>query len=90
MFLAQSKQGIQKEVLCSSLNEAGTKLTQPAFVKARVSQLQPQKILPINATAHSLSSLPVGQLLHELEHRNQSQSPRGLNGSAIVRKERGE
>lgn len=62
--------------------------TQYAGVKTRISQLQSQQLFPVDATAHGIRRLPVGEVFHELQHGNQSQAPRSLNCSASMRKER--
>ncbi|SRR6266567_1640511 len=88
-FLTESQHCIEEKVFCSPLHQTRTEFTQYAGVKTGISQLQSQQIFPVDATSHGIRSLPVGEVFHELQHGNQSQAPRSLNCSAIMRKERG-
>src|SRR5215213_3044665 len=56
-------------------NKAGAELRQHAEVEARVRQLEPQRIFPVNPPAHRIGGLPVTEMLQELKHRNQRQTP---------------
>ena len=51
-------------------------------MKARVGQLEPERVLPVDAGAHGVGSLPITEVLQELEHRHKRQSPRGQAGLA--------
>jgi len=46
------------------------------MVEARVGQLQAEQVLPVDAGAHRLGRLAVGQVLAELEQGDQRQAPR--------------
>ncbi len=45
------------------------------MVKARIGQFQAEGVLPIQAAAYGISGLPIRQVLHKLEDRNQCQAP---------------
>jgi hypothetical protein len=44
-------------------------------VEARVGQLQPKQVLPVDPRPHCLGGLPVGQALTELQDGHQRQAP---------------
>ncbi len=71
---------VQQEVLRPLSDEAGAELRKHAEVKARVGQLEAERILPVIARAHGIGSLPVARVLQELEHRDQRQPPRRKAG----------
>jgi hypothetical protein len=56
-------------------------------IKARVRQFQAERIFPSQPIAHGVSSLPIRQVFHELEHRHQRQAPGGKSGLAMRRKQ---
>ena len=45
------------------------------MVEAGVGQLEPEQVLPVDAGAHRLRGLPVGQVLAELQEGDQRQAP---------------
>jgi hypothetical protein len=56
-------------------NKAGAELGQHAEMEARIGQLKPQRILPVNPAAHRIGGLPVTEVLQKLKHCDQSQTP---------------
>jgi PAS domain-containing protein len=59
-------------------------------MEARVGQLEPQRILPVNPAAHRIGGLPVTEVLQKLKHRDQRQTPwrkAGLTAGGIQRAE---
>jgi hypothetical protein len=76
-LLEQRQHGLQQQVFHLALNEAGAELAQDRGIKARIGQLEGEGIFPIDASAHSVGGLAVGQAFCELHHQHQRQ-PCGL------------
>src|SRR5262249_9090718 len=72
---------------CGESHQAGPKLTQNRVIEARISQFQAEGIFPIQATAHRISCLPVGEILHKLENRHQSKAPGGVSWLSAIGKQ---
>lgn len=61
-------------------DQAGAELTEDRGIKASITQLQSQGVLPIDATAHRLGGLSIRESLQKLEDRHQRQPPGSLGG----------
>jgi hypothetical protein len=59
-------------------------------VEPRVGQLEPERVLPVDAGPHGVGRLTVAELLEELEHRHQGQPPRREAGLALAGVQRAE
>jgi len=70
------KHPVQQKVLRPVSNKARAELRQHTETKARIGQLEPKRVLPVNAGAHGIGSLPVAQVLQELKHHDPRQAPR--------------
>jgi len=57
------------------------------MVKARIGQLQAERIFPSQSITYCVSSLAVCQAFHKLEHRNQRQAPWGESWLTMGRKQ---
>jgi hypothetical protein len=57
---ADLEQSREQELFGTAHNQAGTKLTQDRVVKPGIGELQIQRVLPINPTAHRIGGLPIG------------------------------
>lgn len=74
--LAESlEQHVQQEPLGIALDQPTAKLTQHGVVEPSVFQLEPEGVLPIDPCANRFGRLAIGQVLSELEDRNQRKSP---------------
>jgi hypothetical protein len=51
-------------------------------VEAGVGQLEPERVLPVDAGTHGVGGLPIAQVLEELENGDQGQPPRREAGLA--------
>jgi hypothetical protein len=51
-------------------------LGERAEVEPRISQFEPQRVLPVDPRTDSVGGLPITEVLEELEDRDQSQPPR--------------
>src|SRR4051794_33732088 len=75
MSLEALEHGIQQQMLRPSGDQTGTELGQHAEVEARIGQFEAERVFPVNAAAHGISSLPVTEVFQELKRRDQSQPP---------------
>ena len=66
---------LEQVLIVFSGKQARSELTENGKVKARILKLQAQGVLQVDPTAHRLGRLPVGQVLEELKHGDQSQAP---------------
>src|SRR5215218_1626824 len=73
--LADLEQPVQQALLGATLQQPRAELAQHRIVEAGVGQLQPEQVLPVDAGAHRLRGLPVGQVLPELQQGDQRQAP---------------
>ena len=53
------------------IDEPLSKPRQHRVIKSWISQFQAQGVLPIDPTPYGVSSLPIGQILDELQDRDQ-------------------
>src|SRR5258708_30949328 len=58
------------------------------MVEARVSQVQPERVLPVNPSPPRIRCLSIRKRFHELQHRNKSQPTRSLSRLTATRKQR--
>src|SRR6185312_3502532 len=65
----------EQALSCIPGQQPGAELAEDAVVKAGISQLQGQQILPIDPGPDRLSGLAVAQALAELQERDQGQAP---------------
>ena len=73
---------VEQQVLRPARDEAGAELGQRAEVEPRIGQLEPERVLPVDAGAHRVGGLAVAEVLEELEDRDQRQPPRREPGLA--------
>jgi hypothetical protein len=73
---------VQQQELRPSRDEAAAELGEHAEVEAGVGQLEPERVLPVDAGTHGVGGLPVAQVLEELENGDQGQPPRREAGLA--------
>ena len=74
--LAGLQQLAQQALLGAALEQARAELAQHRVVEARVGQLEPEQVLPVDPRPHRLGGPPVGQVLAELQDGDQRQPPR--------------
>ena len=82
-----SEEGVKQQAFGLSGDEPGPELTQHGVVEARIGQLQAQGIFPVNAAAHGVSRLAVGQAFGKLQDCRQRQAPGRLSWLPTGRKE---
>jgi hypothetical protein len=63
---AVHQQGVEEALLRAPRHHTTAELAQDRVVEALVRQLQAQEILPVNAAAHGVRGLAVGQVLSKL------------------------
>lgn len=88
--LGQHQHGIDAPLLGAVLHKPASELAQHRVAEARVAELQTQQVLPVNAGAHRVGCLAVGQTLHELQQRRQGQAYWRLGRLAARREQVGE
>ncbi len=71
------QQRIQRQVRQVTSHQPGPELAQHAGIKARIIQLQAERVLPRHPVADRLSGLPVGQVLRKLQNAGHHQLARG-------------
>jgi hypothetical protein len=76
LLLAQRHERIEHLLFCASRNETAAEPAQNGGIEARVSQLQSQQVLPVNAAADRVGHPAVGQVLGKLGQGHKSQPPR--------------
>jgi hypothetical protein len=81
---------VQQQVLGFCLEQPVAELRQHAEVKSRICQLQPQRVLPVDARAHCIGRLAIAQVLQELEDGHQGQPPGRQTWLSSTGVERGE
>src|SRR3712207_2659943 len=81
---------LQETLGCAAGQQAVSELAQHAEVKARIGQLQAEKILPVDSGPYSLGRLAVAQALAELHQRDERQSPGWIARLTLLRIEVGE
>ena len=62
---------VQQEVLGVTGQQASSKFSEHAEVKAGVIERQAKCIFPVNTRAHSIGGLPIAQVFEKLQHRDQ-------------------
>ena len=81
---------VEQEVGGVTRNEAGAELAQRAEVEARVRQLEPERVLPVDPSPNRLRRFSVAQVLEVLQHRHEREAPRREARLAAPRVEGGE
>ncbi len=76
----QFQQRFEQQQLGRAGHQAGAKLAEHAVIEARVGQLQPQQILPVEATAHGVGGLAVREMLGKLQQDDSGQPPGSFGG----------
>src|SRR3954451_13403661 len=66
---------LQQALLRATSQKTVSKLAKDTKVKARVGQLEAEKVLPVDPGPDRLSGLPITQALAELHQRDQGQAP---------------
>jgi len=66
---------VQQEGFRLASQEACTEFGQDAEVEPGIRQLESEGILPVDPSAHGIGGLAVAEMLKELQHRDQRQSP---------------
>ena len=79
--------GVQQQMLRLAGDKAGPELGEHAEVEPGISQLEPQRVLPVDPGPDSVGGLPIAEVLEELEDRDQSQPPRRKGGLPPARVE---
>jgi hypothetical protein len=59
----------------ATFDQARAELTEDRVVEAGIDQRQTQCVFPVDPSAYGIRSLSIGQALHELQHRRQSEPP---------------
>src|SRR5262245_11726945 len=81
---------VKKQGFGLPLNQPRAELGQDRMVKARRVERQGKRVFPINAAAHGICSLEVGETFGELKTSYQGQSPGRFGWPTFNGKERGE
>src|SRR5215469_15047525 len=76
LFFAQCQEGLQETLLCACCHQTSPELREDSVIKARISQLQAQAILPVKTTAYRVGCLAIRQIFHKLEDGDQGKPPR--------------
>jgi hypothetical protein len=87
---AGSEHSVEESVLRAVLEEAVSELDEDARVEAGISEVEPEEVLPIDPGAGGLGSLPVGEVLAELEDGDEGEPPRRVGRLADGRETGGE
>ena len=66
-LLAVLEQDIQQDRGGLPSHQALTKLGEHRGIKAGISEVQAERVFPINAPSHRFSGLPVGESFHKLQ-----------------------
>ncbi|HEX9131852.1 MAG TPA: hypothetical protein VF844_06140 [Ktedonobacteraceae bacterium] len=85
----QLQDRFQEQVWRSRRQHALAEVRQDRVIEARLIQRQGQRIQPIDARAHRVGDLPIGQPLEGLQHRHQRQPPGGFCGPSPFGKQMG-
>src|SRR5215472_3816961 len=80
---------IAQATLRSVRQEPTAKFAEHGAIKAAIGQLQAKYILPIDAGAHGIGRLPIGESLSVLHDGDQGQPPWGLGWLPTAQKELG-
>ena len=68
------QQRVQHHPIQAAAGDPGPELTQDRVVETRVGQIKPERVLPVDTGADMLGGLTVGQVLRQLENRDQGQA----------------
>ena len=76
--LAESLQhAVEQELLGGTSNQSAPELREDGEVEPGVRQLQGERVLPVDPSAHGVGGLAIGEILQELHDCDQRQPPRG-------------
>ena len=84
------QQRVQQHLRRPAGQETLAELTEHREVEALIAQIQAQGVLPIDSTADSVGSLAVGQVLCELQDRDEHEPPGGNDCPTADGEQRGE
>ena len=70
------QQRVQHRLLQLMPGDPAAELAQHAVIEPRITQAQPQQVLPVQPGPHRLRRLPAAQILHHLQHRHHRQPRR--------------
>ena len=79
---AARQQGVEQESLGRAGRQTGAKLAQHRRVEARIGQVQPEGVLPVDPAAYRVSGLAIRERLGKLQDADQRQPPRRFCGPA--------
>jgi hypothetical protein len=82
------QQQVQGPLLQTMGHHPGTELGQHTVVEPGIGQVKTERVLPGQAFPDHVSGLPVGQVLHLLQHRHQCQPPRSPTRLAALTERR--
>ena len=71
-----SEEGVEQQELSLPGDEPGPELAQHGMVEARLSQLEAERLFPVDAAAHRVSRLAVGEALGKLHDGREGKVPR--------------
>ena len=77
---APREQGIDEQRRHRPRDEARAKFTEDRGIAPGIRALQAQDVLPVNATAHRVGRLAIGESFGTWQDRDKRQPPRGLSG----------
>ena len=75
-----NEQGVEQLSFRLALDQSGAEFAEHGVIEAGVGQRQAQRKLPIDAAAHGIGGLTVGQALQELQGRDQREPRQGPSG----------
>jgi len=81
---------VEQEVFHAASHDPTAELAQDREIEALIGQLEAEEVLHVDAAAHRIGGLTVGQVLSELEHEHQGQPPGSLGWLAVCREQSGE
>lgn len=77
VVVAPREQGVEQQRLRRPGQQAAATFAEDRRIKAGIRELQARCILPVDATAHGISRLAIGEPFGELEEGDERQPPRG-------------
>ncbi len=84
-LFSYAEEGVEPQAFGLPGDQPGPELAQHGMAEARVGQLEAQRIVPVDATAHRVGLLAVGQALGKLQDSREGEAagcPRaGKNGT---------
>jgi len=83
-FAAEVEQGVEQQGLGGTAHEAGAERAQDRGVRAGVGRGEPKQGLPIDGGAHGIGGAAVGQVLGDLQQRDERQPPGAGRGLTIA------